>query len=130
MRVALYIDAVGVTLAVYDTCVLLAISYRLLRVCALFRWQGADLHAFSRSLFTNGQKYYMPSYGFVSGAVAHPHSAWTFRCSPPPAPAPVPATHAPVSSDTRRPWHHTHGDPPATHLGYIAPPAARAPRAS
>ncbi|KAF7355967.1 hypothetical protein MVEN_00926100 [Mycena venus] len=65
-----YVGANGLAMTVYDTSVFLAISYRLLAnsrveqsitpretVRALF--SGADLYAFSRSLFRDGQKYYL-----------------------------------------------------------------------
>ncbi|KAJ6593084.1 hypothetical protein B0H19DRAFT_1010439 [Mycena capillaripes] len=58
----------GTVLTVHDTSVFLAISYRLLanshvdytgreKVRAIFR--GPNLHAFSKALFLDGQKYYM-----------------------------------------------------------------------
>ncbi|KAJ6548660.1 hypothetical protein B0H19DRAFT_1161548 [Mycena capillaripes] len=63
-----YIGANGIAMTVFDTSVFLAISCRLLanshveqtrgeKVRALFR--GANLHAFSKALFRDGQKYYL-----------------------------------------------------------------------
>jgi hypothetical protein len=63
-----YLSVNGIAMTVYDTSVFLAISYRLLAnshveqtpgemTRALFR--GAHLHAFSKTLFLDGQQYYL-----------------------------------------------------------------------
>ncbi|KAJ6593120.1 hypothetical protein B0H19DRAFT_1365279 [Mycena capillaripes] len=67
-RVPSYLGIAGTTLTLHDTSVFFAISFRLLsnshieytpgqRVQALFR--GANLHALSKALLRDGQKYYM-----------------------------------------------------------------------
>jgi hypothetical protein len=66
--IATYVGAPGTIIAVHDTAVFLAISFRLLAnshvehtrremLRALFC--GANLPAFSKTLFLDGQKYYM-----------------------------------------------------------------------
>ncbi|KAF8193857.1 hypothetical protein K438DRAFT_1435430, partial [Mycena galopus ATCC 62051] len=65
-----YMGANGVGMTVFDTCVFLAISYRLLangrteqtrgeRFRSALFFGGANLYAFSESLLRDGQKYYL-----------------------------------------------------------------------
>ncbi|KAJ7912309.1 hypothetical protein B0H13DRAFT_1613688 [Mycena leptocephala] len=67
-----YLGVHRTTMAVYDTSIFLAISYRLLanlhnertpgkRIQFLFRglFRGTNMHTFSNALFRDGQKYYM-----------------------------------------------------------------------